>query len=214
VEKATIAGPEDEALLDAFYADLYLPAFAHQREPVEAWKRQLWDARELELVITLAGADLRGPNRRLDAGIVAERYPRSRCGFLTYLVVAPHARNAGLGRALLEEARASLATRCALVLGEVSDPRTTDDPARLPRFLRWGARVLDLPYVQPDLGAGLGRDHHLRLLAFFDPAQPTPRSVDGAVVTAFLRELYDLTEGPASVPEPRSIPPRVPVLPP
>jgi GNAT superfamily N-acetyltransferase len=220
VEKATIAGPEDEPLLDAFYADLYLPAFAHQREPVEAWKRQLWEARELELVITIVGADLRRATRRIDAGIVAERYPRSGCGFLTYLVVAPHARNAGLGRNLLEDARARLATTCALVLAEVSDPRTAGDPAtarqRIDRFQRWGARVLDVPYVQPDLGAGLGRDRRLRLLAFFDPAQPPPPAVDGAALRSFLRELYDLTEGPSSDPEPplASIPLRVPVLPP
>jgi len=108
----TIAGRADEALLDAFYAELYLPAFAHQREPLEAWKRRLWDdPGGLEVAITVAGEDLSGAPR-LAGGVVAEHYPRSNTGFLTYLVVAPDARRAGLGRGLLERARDARDARC------------------------------------------------------------------------------------------------------
>lgn len=170
--------PDDEALLDAFYRELYLPAFAHQREPLEVWKDRLAGG-PYDLTI-LVREDLSG-------GVVLERYRASNVGFLTYLVVAPHARNRGLGRALLDEAIALLGTD--LVVGEIHDPAKGGDPARLARFLRWGARVLDLPYVQPDLGAGLGRDHDLLLVTF------SPGPIDGVRIQAFLTELFAITEG-------------------
>lgn len=198
----------DARLLERFYAELYLPAFHHQREPLEAWTRQLWgDAAPYDLSIVLAGDDLDDAARaRLDAGIVSELYPASGCGFLTYLVVAPHCRRAGLGKRLLDGARRALADRAAArgvplhaVFGEVANPAhltgytATAAAERLARFERWGARVLDLPYVQPSLGPGLARDPSLLLIAFFDG--PPPASMPGAVVAAFLAELYAVTEG-------------------
>jgi hypothetical protein len=122
--------------------------------------------------------------------VVCERYPESGCGLVTYLVVAPHARRRGLGRALLARARETVG-EAALVLGEISDPRGGGDAAawdRLERFQRWGARALDVRYVQPDLGDG--RDRRLILVAF-DP----PPVVDGAVLRGFLREFYRVVEG-------------------
>jgi hypothetical protein len=88
----------------------------------------------------------------------------------------------------------------------VSDPAAGGDPEaarRLAWFRRLGARVLEVPYVQPDLGAGLGRDRHLLLLGLFD--EPAPASVDGARVSAFLRGLYAATEGPADDDEVRAM---------
>jgi GNAT superfamily N-acetyltransferase len=195
VPRLRITDRADEALLDAFHGGLYLDAFAHQREPLEVWKRRLWhDAPPpYELWIELAGERLREPAaRRLDAGIVFERYPASGCGFLTYLVVAPHARGRGLGRRLLEGAIAALGAR--QVFGEVSAPTDEASWARLERFQRWGARVVDAPYVQPALGAGLSRDRGLILLAF-PGAAPLPPSIPGAELATFLDELYAITEG-------------------
>jgi GNAT superfamily N-acetyltransferase len=180
----------DDGLLARFYDELYLPAFAHQREPLEVWRRQLWGAAwpyELSIVVACEG-------ERIDGGIVSELYPASACGFLTYLVVAPAAREAGLGRSLLEGARRALAARARArgltlraVFGEVADA------ARLARFERWGARAVELDYVQPSLGPGLARDPALRLIAFFD-GEP-PATLPGAVVGDFVRELYAMTEG-------------------
>jgi N-acetylglutamate synthase-like GNAT family acetyltransferase len=86
------------------------------------------------------------------AGITYEAYPKSRCGLVTYLVVAPHARERGLGRQLLTYAANDLYARGArAVFGEVN----RDAPDRIARFVRWGARVLDYAYVQPALGPGL-----------------------------------------------------------
>ena len=195
----------DLPLLARFYDELYLPAFAHQREPREVWDAELRaPAATLHRVILLAGAGLEAAaTARLDGGVVGEWYPRSRCGLLTYLVVAPGARARGLGRGLLDGARAALTAHAratggevTAIFGEVADPAASGDPeaaVRLARFWRWGARVVDARYVQPALGPGLTRDRHLRLIAFFDG--PPPATLPGAIVAGFLREFYAITEG-------------------
>lgn len=123
-------------------------------------------------------------NNELLGGIAYELYPRSQCGLLTYLVVAPAARGKGLGKQLLDEAVADLRARGAgAVLGEVN----RDAPDRIARFERWGARVLDIPYVQPALARGLARDAGLVLLAF--------GAADETAVPVFIDELYGVTEG-------------------
>ena len=127
---------------------------------------------------------------RIAGGICFERYPTSDVGFVTYLVVAPEQRGRGLGEQLLRGAVEQLG---GLVLGEVNDPRKGADWKRLERFQRWGARVLDVRYVQPALGPGLSRDRGLVLIAF----APIPEPVDGARVRAFVEELYAVTEGGA-----------------
>jgi hypothetical protein len=130
---------------------------------------------------------------QLLGGVTYELYPQSRCGFVTYLVVAPGARANGLGRRLFETAAAELyAAGARAVFAEVNDPRVHGDPARprLARFERWGARVLDVPYVQPSLGEGLPRDEGLCLIVL----PPVPE-VTSELVASFVRELYQLTEG-------------------
>ena len=122
-------------------------------------------------------------------GITFELYPQSQCGLVTYMVVAPHARAHGLGRALLESATRDLAAAGArAIFGEVNDPRVHGESARprLDRFLRWGAVVVEIDYVQPSLGEGLARDTGLALVAF-PPIPPSPATV----AAGFVRELYD-----------------------
>jgi GNAT superfamily N-acetyltransferase len=200
----TLTAAADLPLLARFYAEVYLPAFAHQREPREVWDAQISRPGAYRLIVTLAGERLEAAaTARIDGGITCEWYPRSRCGLLTYLVVAPGARRAGLGRRLLDGAGAArrggaadLGAEVAAVFGEVADPGASDDlsaAARLARFRRWGARQVEARYVQPSLGPGLARDRHLRLLAFFDAAPPP--TLAGATVVSFLREFYRATEG-------------------
>lgn len=151
------------------------------------------------------------------AGIAYEHYPRSGCGLVTYLVVAPEARGQGLGERLLREATQELYARGApAVFGEVNDPRVhhsrvsrgpdgdgPDDAwPRLVRFQRWGARVVATRYVQPALGPGLVRDRGLVLIALAGPT-PLPPRLPGCVVDAFVRELYEVTEGGPPDPEVR-----------
>jgi GNAT superfamily N-acetyltransferase len=200
--------PAHERLLDAFYAGIYLDAFAAQREPLDVWKRALRGELPYRQTIRLALA-----GDRIAGGISYELYPESRCGLVTYNVVAPGARRTGLGRRLLEGATAELfAAGARAVLGEVVDPRrpsrprrpgAPDDPhaepaeaswARLERNQRWGARVLAARYVQPALGPGLSRDRGLVLIALPGPS-PLPATMDGAIPRAFVAELYAITEG-------------------
>ena len=198
----TLASAAEQPLLARFYDEVYLPAFAHQREPREVWDAQLIaPTPTLHREIVLAGEGLDDvATARLDGGAIGEWYPRSRCALLTYLVVAPGARAQGLGRALLTAVRQALAAHArrrgaevAAVLGELSDPAGSPEAAaRLARFRRWGARTIAHRYIQPSLGPGLARDRDLRLIAFFDGAPPA--CLPGAPLRAFVRELYAATE--------------------
>jgi GNAT superfamily N-acetyltransferase len=200
-ETLTIAGREDAALLAAFHAGLYLEAFADKREELEVWTRRLWDGdAPYDLTIRLAGLDLRTAHPDIHGGIVYERYRRSRCGLMTYMVVAREHRKHGLGRRLLREAADSLRDPDGYVFGEVSDPLTCEPShreeswRRLELFERWGARVVDARYIQPRLDETKDRDRALRLLVF-PGAAPLPATVRGDVIAQFLDEFFEITEG-------------------
>ena len=163
--------------LARFHRGIYLDAFAAQREPLENWLTH--EGYDFDARLVLDGDEI-------IAGITYEFYPRSRCGLVTYLVVAPSARGRGLGRKLFEHAAHELYARGArAVFGEVN----RDAHDRIARFVRWGARVLDFAYIQPALGAGLTRDAGLCLIVL--PPAPT---IDDSVVREFVVELYDVTE--------------------
>jgi GNAT superfamily N-acetyltransferase len=167
----------DDPRLAAFHAGIYLDAFAAQQEPLAVWQSALRGERAYALTVRLAvaGDDILG-------GIAFELYPKSRCGLMTYLVVAPHVRNRGLGEQMFRDAAAELRARGArAVLGEVHG----ED--RLRRFARWGAHVLDVPYVQPSMAPGLARDADLVLIAVGE--------AERGDVEAFIDELYTVCEG-------------------
>jgi GNAT superfamily N-acetyltransferase len=134
-------------------------------------------------------------------GIAFELYPRSGCGLVTYVVVAPEARRGGLGKTLRSGAARTLyGDGARAVFGEVNDPRaphsyeTAEESwRRLERYQRWGSRVLDIRYVQPSLGEGLERDRGLVLLRHAGDAPPLDR-MPGSVVKGFIAEFYAITE--------------------
>jgi len=113
IEIVAITSHDDEPLLDEFHSGIYWDDFADQQEPVEIWKRALWGgASSYQLTIRVAGRALRDRARReLLGGIAFEHYPRSRCGLVTYMVIAPAARRQGLGKRLQREGR-TRAVRC------------------------------------------------------------------------------------------------------
>jgi GNAT superfamily N-acetyltransferase len=207
-EIVTIANHDDEGLLDEFHTGIYWDDFAAQQEPVAVWKRALWGGPSpYELTIRIAGHALRDPaHRQILGGIAFERYPRSGCGLITYMVIAPAARRHGLGKRLQRGAVDTLFARGApAVFGEVNDPRRIgegiDEPLeamwrRLERNQAWGARVVDVRYVQPALAPGLARDHGLCLIALADE-QPLPATMSGHIVRDFVAELFTITEGAA-----------------
>lgn len=195
----TICEAGDPRLAE-FHRGIYRDAFSAQCEPLATWQAALRGDKPYALTIRLA---LDGD--RVVGGICVEHYPRSGCGLLTYLVVAPEQRGQGLGRRLQTTAVEELHARGAsVVFGELNDPRvTTLEPAsvawdRVRRNQRWGARVVDARYVQPSLGDG--RDRQLLLVALAGTTA-LPAAVDGTVVRAFLDELYDATEGGPPDPE-------------
>jgi len=165
--------------------------------------------------LVLAGEEILG-------GICYERYPRSRCGLVTYMVVAPAARGQGLGEQLLRAASKALYDGGApAVFGEVLDhgvlAREHGDFAaasaargRLERFQRWGARIAEVRYVQPALAPGLHRDRDL-LLIVLAGEEPVPADLPEEVVRGFLEELYAVTEGGPPDPE-IVLPERVPLV--
>ncbi|HEU4729717.1 MAG TPA: GNAT family N-acetyltransferase [Kofleriaceae bacterium] len=206
LEIVTIGSHDDEGLLDEFHGGIYWDAFPDQQEPVAVWKRALWGGRSpYELTIRVAGHRLRDrAHRELLGGIAFERYPRSGCGLVTYMAIAPAARRQGLGKRLQREAVLALfGAGVRAVLGEVNDPRLAgegvDEPVeamwrRLERNQAWGARVLNVRYVQPALAPGLARDHGLCLIALAGE-QPLADAMPGEVVRDFVHELYEVTEG-------------------
>ena len=197
-----------DLLADAFHRGIYWDEFAEQQEPVAVWKRVLWGgAAPYRLTIRIAGHSLRDRARReILGGIAFERYPRSGCGLITYMVIAPRARRHGLGKRFQREAATTLfAAGAAAVFGEVNDPRRIGEGVgepldamwrRLERNQAWGARVVDARYVQPALAPGLLRDHGLCLIALAGD-QPLPPTMPGRIVRDFVDELYNVTEGAA-----------------
>ena len=192
----------DDPRLVEFHRGIYWDAFASQHEPLAAWQRALRgeDAYRLTIRLALDGDAIAG-------GIAYELYPRSRCGLITYMVIAPTARRIGLGKRLQGEAAAALfADGAVAVFGEINDPRITTIEgaeaawARLERNQRWGARVLDIRYIQPALGPALVRDRELVMIALAG-ATPLPAEMPGAIVRAFVDELYAVTEGGPPDPE-------------
>jgi GNAT superfamily N-acetyltransferase len=204
--------PSHDALLERFYRGIYWDAFAAQHEPLDNWRAGLRGEVPYALTIRLAldGETILG-------GIVFEHYPRSGCGFVTYMVVAPSARGAGLGRQLQTEAASELfAGGAPAVFGELNDPRVPHAEGeavawtRLERNQRWGARVLAARYVQPALGPGLQRDRNLVMIAIAG-ATPLPATLPGAIARDFIAELYAVTEGGAPDPD-IAIPDQVPLV--
>jgi len=197
-EIVTIADRDrHEPLVERFHRDLYLSAFAAQAEPLEVWKWALWSDEapyRMTLQLALEGGDIVG-------GIAFELYRQSRCGLVTYVVVAPQARRGGLGHTLRSGAARTLyADGAHAVFGEVNDPRaphsyeTAEESwKRLLRYQRWGSRVLDIRYVQPSLGPGLERDRGLVLLRHAGDAPPLGE-MPGHIVQGFISEFYDITE--------------------
>jgi GNAT superfamily N-acetyltransferase len=198
---------KDPALLRGFHRSVYLPAFPieSERESLATWRDLLWGSdRSCELHVLLAGFDLGDPRRRrLIGGHIFEYYPEASCGLLTYLVIHPSHRGRGLASHLFRRGILTLKRvarrrhrRLRLVFAEVNDPRKVSrrsdvmDPwARLAFFGRLGGRVLDLPYVQPELEPGQGPARNLLLLTVF-PDMARRRSIEARPVRRFLAEFY------------------------
>jgi GNAT superfamily N-acetyltransferase len=207
IEVVDLHGQRDEDLVRAFHHRVYSAAFPikSERESVDTWLGLLSGAdTSCELHFLVAGHDLGDPYRRaVLAGHLLEYYPDSGCGLLTYLVTHPRHRGQGLATRLLDRGLATLKAtarrrrrRLRLVFAEVNDPRKIRRPRdvmdpweRLRFFERRGGRILDFPYVQPELEPGQGPERNL-LLLLMTPSPNHRTSVAAAPIRRFLHEFY------------------------
>jgi GNAT superfamily N-acetyltransferase len=200
----------DEPLLDTFYHALYLPAFPmpSEREDPAVWRTYLWsperDTLPSEMHCLLAGSGLLQPTDRVVCGgLIFVIFTHSKSSLVTYIVVDASRRRLGLGQRLFRAALEMLDRRAegtggprGLVFAEVNNPikirpeQDVIDPwRRLAFFERLGGRIVDIPYVQPALGAGQERGRDLLLLAFPGPRQSL-EWLPSSAVAAFLVEFY------------------------
>lgn len=212
LEVVNLRDYKDESLLQAFYSDLYLPAFpiSSQQENPEIWSENLWGTdiqdSQFQLNALIAGTQLSDPSKRqIYAGHLFEFHYPSNCGLLTYLVVDPKFRKQGLCRSLLDRALQILAetakernTELAAVFGEINDPRKIGEIEdsinpweRLYIFEKLGARIVDIPYVQPGLVRDENRSRCL-LLVTFDHGKPESRFIRRSIVFDFLKGFYEI----------------------
>lgn len=206
----------DEQLLQELYSTVYLANFTipSEQEDPSVWRPRLWGAaaEPLELHVLVAGTTLDCPSRRQLYGAgFCELYLASACGLLTYLAVAGAYRGQGLARRLVaagiarlqERARAlelQPARRLRAFFSEVNDPTKISedvmDPwARLRAFSRLGARIVPIPYVQPELIPGRGACRELLLLAWPLDERLAER-VSAAALRDFLVDFYRVSGVP------------------
>jgi GNAT superfamily N-acetyltransferase len=188
------------ARLFAGFARIYHAAFpdASEREREEDWIARLKGREpppQPEVLVVLAVAD----GDRVLGGVCVEHYRTSRCGLVTYIAVERQHRGAGIARTLmrsavgrLEAAARDQGTPLHAVFAEAEDPAKVDPGLRetaRERLLilgRFGARAVDLRYVQPELSGGGGRARHLVLLRLDGDDAP----IDRALVWGFMHEFY------------------------
>jgi len=199
-----------ELLLRKFYEHLYLPAFpiANEREHPGIWAGLLRMEKPVPptpiLHCFLLGHNLKRPEYAdIIGGTLLEYYQESNCGLLTYLVVSPRYRGNGLARLLLrrafltlEQDASNMGKKLEAVFGEANNPTvfsSNEDSMspneRLRILSHLGAKILDLPYVQPELVGGEGRARNMLLLSFRHKGIEE-KSISRCVIECFLNEFY------------------------
>ena len=194
--RRSFGGPVFHELYDEVLAPS-LPA--SELEPKEDLEARLAGAEPGRTMVNVA---LHGDGRVV-GGVVSEWYPASRCLLVAYLAVRPSLRGRGIGRALMEAVLAGPRAERGplLVLGEVDDPRVAVDDAgaalaRLRFFDRLSARLVRLPYVQPEVRPGQGRVRMLLLCLWADAAVLVDgEAVRAEVVRRFLEDYFVRIEG-------------------
>jgi GNAT superfamily N-acetyltransferase len=195
----------EDALLSRFYWEVMEPSFgAPELVSIDELRAGVAPESDDGTLMVLA----LGAEGEVLGGMVGERYPRSDVLLLAYIAVRPEARGRGIGTLLLAHADEHWhrTLRPRLALAEVEHPAfhpKTDrgDPvARLRLYERVGARVLGMPYFQPEVREGAGRVYDMLLLALHVDASITrieedETRIDGKVVAGFLDEYFTLAEG-------------------
>ncbi|MET0902514.1 MAG: GNAT family N-acetyltransferase [Acidimicrobiales bacterium] len=164
-----LAADPDEALLARFYDDMLVPYFSEgERVQLSALQGGLLaEPRDTDAVVAV------DDDGAVVGGAVGEWDGDADVYLLSYLAVRADLRSQGLGAQLMDHVRGWWEARGAgVALAEVDDPRHHEvsdygDPAARLRFYeRVGARVLGVPYTQPEVRAGSGRVPGMLLISF------------------------------------------------
>lgn len=194
----SITGADDDpALLRRVYDEVLRPSFVPDELPSMGYVAEGFATLPFQLVLVAVADD----DRPLAAAVYSE--DGTGVGVLGYLAARPGERGRGTGAGLVQHLRSVWAGRpVEVVLGEVHDPRfhpETDADravARMRFYERWGARLLDVPWMQPRLTPGGHRVRNMVLLAFhLAAAAEEAGAVASAPVAAFVERYYVEHEG-------------------
>jgi predicted N-acetyltransferase YhbS len=189
----------DGAAVADFYQTILQPNFsADELEAEESVVAGLRAGRTYALVA-------RGADGTIVGGAVGDWFADSQVLLFSYIAVPEKLRGTGIGGQLLLAARTSWTEELAplLIIGEVEDPRYYQDSGfgnplkRVALYENSGIRSLPVAYFQPALRPGASRVPHLLLMVSGGTAaRPGTERVDGAIVERFLKEYFQLCEGP------------------
>lgn len=189
----------DAAVLERFHRDVLAPSFEPaELDPLDVIAEGLraTGPRRTSALVAV------GPSGDVLGGVVGELYEPEQVLLLAYLAVRPDLRGRGIGTALLHRAAASwYGPGVALAVGEVHDPGRWPEEGdaaagRLRLYAQVGARLLDVPFVQPALGPGRPRIDGFLLLAFHLAAEAgLGDGVPSGLLSRFVRAYYEREEG-------------------
>jgi hypothetical protein len=184
----------------AFYEQIYRKAFLRddEMENPETWLPLLEINSSLKLFLHIILAV--GPDGQVRGGILAEYYPCSRVALITYMAVASGQKGRNLSRSLLDHAKRCVAcdngNQPPILLVEMENPdlqTNIQDQRRAAARIRLAASMgvlrVDIPYIQPALGAGKRKVEDL-LLGFVPYREGIPNSLPAANVAEFFKEFY------------------------
>lgn len=187
-------------LLHAYDREVYRPAFPDDglREDVAVWLALLANdpgrpKPRIEVLLALDGETVLG-------GATVEFYRGAECGLLTYIAVAAQRRGHGVGRRLIQAARAALHDIAGRPVPLLAETETYDDASddheraeiieRQRRLARMGAWLVDFDYVMPPLRPGLS-PRRLHLMLLDDPQPGRPIVLSSHMVRALVIELAE-----------------------
>jgi predicted N-acetyltransferase YhbS len=189
----------DALAVTEFYEIVMRPNFsADELETQDSITEGMREGRTYALIARTAPGAIVG-------GVVGDWFADSQVMLFSYIAVPEKLRGSGIGRQLLAASHRTWTEEMAplLIIGEVEDPRYYQDSGfgdpvkRVALYESTGSRSLPVPYFQPALRPGASRVPHLLLMVFGGSVhQPESGRVDGAVVERFLKEYFELSEGP------------------
>lgn len=191
-------------LLVRAYHDIYVPAFPDpdERESLEKFQRGVrGEIAGVDIAVNILGENLQDKDKAVIKGIsVGYYYQKQNVGLLAYNAIAPQAREKGLGKIMVQSRINSLKNYAAAqgkkidgVFIEVNDPQKVAvendsmNPAdRVAIFTKWGARKINIPYVQPPVDKDGAYCDYLLLMNYPVDGRYAPASA----VEKYLRGIY------------------------